>query len=59
MIKVRTRTRRPQHPASSTTAPEDDAAQEQEVKANYRKLNRFNQDLYENDVSQLAIFSKN
>ncbi|XP_075164857.1 uncharacterized protein LOC142237433 [Haematobia irritans] len=50
VIKVRSRTRRPYHPASSTAAPEEDNEPTEEPKQNYRKLNRFNQDLYDNET---------
>lgn len=49
VIKVRTRTRRPSHPASSTQAPEEENSATEEPRQNYRKLNRFNQDLYDNN----------
>lgn len=51
VIKVRTRQRRPLHPASPTPAPEEENEPTEQPKQNYRKLNRFNQDLYDNEVS--------
>ncbi|XP_054740162.1 mucin-2 [Anastrepha obliqua] len=50
VIKVRTRTRRPQYSVSSTPSPEEESEVE-EPKNNFRKINRFNHDLYENDAA--------
>ncbi|XP_037951170.1 flocculation protein FLO11 [Teleopsis dalmanni] len=50
VVKVRTRTRRPLHPASSTVNPEEEV--EQEPKNAYRKVNRYNQDLYDSDTAK-------
>ncbi|XP_050324863.1 proteoglycan 4 [Bactrocera neohumeralis] len=50
VIRVRARTRRPQILSSTTSIPEEEAEVE-EPKNNFRKINRFNHDLYENEAS--------
>ncbi|XP_067632692.1 mucin-2 [Eurosta solidaginis] len=50
VIRVRTRTRRPQT-TSSTSSPAKETEGE-EPKNSFRKINRFNQDLYENEATQ-------
>lgn len=47
---MRARTRRPQILSSTTSIPEEEAEVE-EPKNNFRKINRFNHDLYENEAS--------
>uniref|UniRef100_A0A1A9WYG0 Uncharacterized protein n=1 Tax=Glossina brevipalpis TaxID=37001 RepID=A0A1A9WYG0_9MUSC len=50
VVRVRSRTRRPLHPASSTPSTEEENEQGEETKQNYRKVNRYNQDLTENEA---------
>lgn len=56
VIKVRTRNRRPLHPASSTANPEEENVATEEPKNNYRKLNRYNADTNDNEVSSSNYF---
>ncbi|XP_055837542.1 mucin-2 [Episyrphus balteatus] len=54
VVKVRARTRRP-HPASSTStaAPEESEDEPEPSKGNnFNRLNRFNQDLYQDEMAQ-------
>ncbi|XP_055918238.1 mucin-2 [Eupeodes corollae] len=53
IVKVRARTRRP-HPASSTSTspPEESEDESQPQGNNVNRLNRFNQDLYQDEMSQ-------
>ncbi|XP_037899857.1 uncharacterized protein LOC119644385 [Glossina fuscipes] len=49
VVRVRARTRRPLHPASSTPSTEEENEQGEESKQTYRKTNRYNQGSTDNE----------